>query len=162
MNTNALANDPKTLQPEVVQMVATAPAPAMPVPEEARPAPVRAPARKRAGAPVTPVKAAVASEVVCTKTATLPEGASVATKKAAVKKTTAKKASVPVKKVAVKKTAMTRKTPSRAAAPATTPSEDFAPIAALHALQALSAPALRASLDALTPLKAGRPKREAN
>ncbi|WP_241660894.1 hypothetical protein [Variovorax guangxiensis] len=65
----------------------------------------------------------------------------------------------------------------------TMPSEDFALIAALknralmfkrpakksellraglHALQALSAPALRAALDALTPLKAGRPKREAS
>lgn len=33
--------------------------------------------------------------------------------------------------------------------------------AGLHALQALPAPALRAALDSLTPLKAGRPKRAA-
>jgi hypothetical protein len=33
--------------------------------------------------------------------------------------------------------------------------------AGLHALQALSAPALREALDSLTPLKAGRPKRGA-
>ena len=65
----------------------------------------------------------------------------------------------------------------------TMPSEDFALIAALknralvfkrpakksellcaglHALQALSAPTPRSALDALTPLKAGRPKREAS
>ncbi|CAN5903774.1 hypothetical protein BH11PSE13_BH11PSE13_44760 [soil metagenome] len=32
--------------------------------------------------------------------------------------------------------------------------------AGLHALQAMSAPALRAALDALTPLKSGRPKKQ--